>query len=207
MVNPSITKNRMKWYGPRSCRCVSAPPPLSQQTLSFLKAVAVSLPYGCSEISALRYSAHFRDWVGSSFTTMGCVSSKRIRCDSPLYEDVRPVSCLGGSQHRRSNILKEELELVKAEADEDSDRNKRCDRQDTSSRRQSQGELVAAGWPVWLTAVASEAIDGWVPLRADAYERLDKVQKHLSSTSNSYSIFKSLVSCGVSILLDWARDV
>ncbi|KAG6408132.1 hypothetical protein SASPL_131135 [Salvia splendens] len=118
---------------------------------------------------------------------MGCVSSKKIRCDSPLYEDVRSVSCLGSSKWRSNNI-KEELdeaaavELVKAEADEESERNKRCDREDTSSqlkkhvpRRQSQGELVAAGWPVWLTTVASEAIDGWVPLRADAYERLDKI--------------------------------
>lgn len=38
-----------------------------------------------------------------------------------------------------------------------------------------EGEQVAAGWPAWLTAVASEAIHGWVPLRADAFEKLEKV--------------------------------
>lgn len=38
-----------------------------------------------------------------------------------------------------------------------------------------EGEQVAAGWPAWLTAVAGEAIQGWVPLRADAYEKLEKV--------------------------------
>lgn len=38
-----------------------------------------------------------------------------------------------------------------------------------------EGEQVAAGWPAWLSAVAGEAIHGWVPLRADAFEKLEKV--------------------------------
>ncbi|XP_028787539.1 protein IMPAIRED IN BABA-INDUCED STERILITY 1-like isoform X1 [Neltuma alba] len=38
-----------------------------------------------------------------------------------------------------------------------------------------EGEQVAAGWPGWLTAVAGEAIQGWVPLRADAFEKLEKI--------------------------------
>ncbi|MED6122406.1 Protein IMPAIRED IN BABA-INDUCED STERILITY 1 [Stylosanthes scabra] len=38
-----------------------------------------------------------------------------------------------------------------------------------------QGDHVAAGWPAWLSAVAGEAIHGWVPLRADAFEKLDKI--------------------------------
>lgn len=38
-----------------------------------------------------------------------------------------------------------------------------------------EGEQAAAGWPAWLSAVASEAIHGWVPLRGDAFEKLDKV--------------------------------
>ncbi|KAK7265826.1 hypothetical protein RJT34_33450 [Clitoria ternatea] len=38
-----------------------------------------------------------------------------------------------------------------------------------------EGEQAAAGWPAWLSAVACEAIHGWVPLRADAYEKLDKI--------------------------------
>ena len=41
--------------------------------------------------------------------------------------------------------------------------------------RTAEAELVAAGWPPWLTAVAAEAIQGWIPLRSDAYERLDKI--------------------------------
>ena len=39
----------------------------------------------------------------------------------------------------------------------------------------SEGEQVAAGWPSWLAAVAGEAIKGWIPRRADTFEKLDKV--------------------------------
>ena len=38
-----------------------------------------------------------------------------------------------------------------------------------------EGEQVAAGWPSWLAAVAGEAIKGWLPRRADSFEKLDKV--------------------------------
>ncbi|CAN8288164.1 unnamed protein product [Cochlearia groenlandica] len=39
----------------------------------------------------------------------------------------------------------------------------------------SEGEYVAAGWPPWLASVAGEAIKGWVPRRADSFEKLDKI--------------------------------
>lgn len=42
-----------------------------------------------------------------------------------------------------------------------------------------EGEQVAAGWPSWLSAVAGEAIQGWVPLKADSFEKLEKVTQKL----------------------------
>ncbi|CAA0828394.1 Protein kinase superfamily protein [Striga hermonthica] len=48
--------------------------------------------------------------------------------------------------------------------------------------RLAEAEQVAAGWPAWLTAVAGEAIDGWVPLRSDMYERLEKIGQGTYST-------------------------
>ncbi|CAN6475609.1 unnamed protein product [Victoria cruziana] len=45
----------------------------------------------------------------------------------------------------------------------------------TGVPNRTQGEQVAAGWPPWLTAVAGEAINGWVPRRADSFEKLDKI--------------------------------
>ncbi|KAK1427219.1 hypothetical protein QVD17_15902 [Tagetes erecta] len=38
-----------------------------------------------------------------------------------------------------------------------------------------EAEQVAAGWPGWLSAVAGEAIHGWVPFRAESFEKLEKV--------------------------------
>lgn len=37
-----------------------------------------------------------------------------------------------------------------------------------------EGEQIAAGWPSWLASVAGEAINGWVPRRADSFEKFDK---------------------------------
>ncbi|XVF11867.1 hypothetical protein REPUB_Repub08aG0064300 [Reevesia pubescens] len=45
-----------------------------------------------------------------------------------------------------------------------------------------EGEHVAAGWPAWLSAVAGEAIHGWVPLKADSFEKLDKIGQGTYST-------------------------
>jgi cyclin-dependent kinase 12/13 len=41
--------------------------------------------------------------------------------------------------------------------------------------RAAEAEQVAAGWPPWLVAVAAEAVRGWVPRRAESFEKLDKV--------------------------------
>ncbi|XP_059663162.1 probable serine/threonine-protein kinase At1g54610 isoform X2 [Cornus florida] len=41
--------------------------------------------------------------------------------------------------------------------------------------RATEGEQVAAGWPSWLAAAAGEAIKGWLPRRADTFEKLDKI--------------------------------
>ncbi|CAN1162990.1 Cyclin-dependent kinase C-2 C [Linum perenne] len=42
-------------------------------------------------------------------------------------------------------------------------------------RRRVGAEQIAAGWPSWLSAAAGEAINGWIPFQADAYEKLEKV--------------------------------
>ncbi|KAH6559298.1 hypothetical protein KP509_1Z015500 [Ceratopteris richardii] len=41
--------------------------------------------------------------------------------------------------------------------------------------RHNEGEQVAAGWPGWLSAVAGEALRGWIPRRADSFEKLGKI--------------------------------
>ncbi|KAM7266838.1 hypothetical protein ACFE04_009004 [Oxalis oulophora] len=43
------------------------------------------------------------------------------------------------------------------------------------SNRLIDAEPVVAGWPPWLSSAAAEAVHGWLPLRAEAYEKLDKI--------------------------------
>ncbi|XVF58340.1 hypothetical protein PTKIN_Ptkin07bG0058300 [Pterospermum kingtungense] len=43
------------------------------------------------------------------------------------------------------------------------------------SHRLVEAEHVAAGWPAWLSSAAGEAVHGWLPLQADAFEKLDKI--------------------------------
>ncbi|CAN1811470.1 hypothetical protein LINPERHAP1_LOCUS26230 [Linum perenne] len=43
-------------------------------------------------------------------------------------------------------------------------------------------ERVAAGWPAWLSDVTSEAIQGWVPLKADSFQKLDKAKVHIAAS-------------------------
>ncbi|KAJ9173247.1 hypothetical protein P3X46_016404 [Hevea brasiliensis] len=45
------------------------------------------------------------------------------------------------------------------------------------SHRHVGAEQIAAGWPSWLSSAAEEAIHGWLPLRADAFEKLEKVEQ------------------------------
>ncbi|KAG6517344.1 probable serine/threonine-protein kinase At1g54610 [Zingiber officinale] len=43
-------------------------------------------------------------------------------------------------------------------------------------------EYAAAGWPSWLTAVAGDAVKGWLPRRADSFEKLNKIGQGTYST-------------------------
>lgn len=45
----------------------------------------------------------------------------------------------------------------------------------SSIPKAAEGEQVAAGWPSWLALVAGEAIKGWIPRKADSFEKLDKI--------------------------------
>ncbi|KAK6940340.1 Protein kinase domain [Dillenia turbinata] len=44
-----------------------------------------------------------------------------------------------------------------------------------SMSRDTETDNINDGWPSWLTSVAAEAVQGWVPRRADSFEKFDKI--------------------------------
>ncbi|RZS17748.1 hypothetical protein BHM03_00049931 [Ensete ventricosum] len=63
-------------------------------------------------------------------------------------------------------------------------RRQRPDPRPSSPPGHVHGELVAAGWPSWLSNVAGEAIKGWTPRRADTFEKIDKASFLPFSSAN-----------------------
>ncbi|KAK4490720.1 hypothetical protein RD792_001421, partial [Penstemon davidsonii] len=143
---------------------------------------------------------------------MGCISSKKARSESPVYDAVSSSSSSSSRNARRRRPLASSaplhvpgpLEKIKeepeneVEVDEDDKEefvkrirhgysgNLKALKKGASEKknvfnfsikfgRLTESEHVAAGWPAWLSAVAGEAIDGWLPLRSDTYERLEKI--------------------------------
>lgn len=129
---------------------------------------------------------------------MGCVSAKQAVSVTPAaldhsgafnggYGRSRVGSCVGGG----GLVAELELDLKKVKkraatesASEVGESGRTssngCGSESVSFRlgnlhKYVEGEQVAAGWPAWLSAVAGEAIQGWVPLKADSFEKLEKV--------------------------------
>ncbi|OEL22116.1 putative serine/threonine-protein kinase [Dichanthelium oligosanthes] len=130
---------------------------------------------------------------------MGCVASKNAVSVTPAADSSGglrdgshprvvvssapvplPVPAAAVSSLRSSSSAARRSEKVKDEAEEQgkavvavpaASRSFRL----RSLRKSLEGEQVAAGWPPWLSAVAGEAIQGWIPLKADSFEKLEKV--------------------------------
>lgn len=119
---------------------------------------------------------------------MGCVSSKGAVAVTPaadhsgVFRDTvgsgrSPVGPAESSEKKRFNGGGDSVVVSRG----DSGRvNSVCGSESVSFRlgnlqKYVEGEHVAAGWPAWLSAVAGEAIHGWLPLRADNFEKLEKI--------------------------------
>ncbi|CAN6329560.1 unnamed protein product [Urochloa humidicola] len=143
---------------------------------------------------------------------MGCAASRPGTVSSPSYE----VSSSSYSTVSRSASASASADLgsssavsiwsrrpvrldAPAGAEDDDQRRRRSGREASANaaptatttrlgniRRCVEGEQAAAGWPSWLSAVAAEAVQGWVPLRAEGFEKLEKVGQGTYS-----SVFKA----------------
>lgn len=107
---------------------------------------------------------------------------------------VHKTKANGGSVHRPKEddeSVNKSLKATKSNNDNASAGRKQPDFfRFASLSKGAEAEHVMAGWPSWLASVAGEAIKGWVPRRADSFEKLDKV----SSIHDFVFYFNSLES-------------
>lgn len=123
---------------------------------------------------------------------MGCVFGREV--SSGVVSESKEVSNLSAeaSSRRVENVSVKKIDGDVAEGQNDEswkeekvvggEKKPRGERKrsKTNSRlsnlpKHLRGEQVAAGWPPWLTAVCGEALNGWIPRRADSFEKIDKV--------------------------------
>ncbi|KAL1566347.1 Protein IMPAIRED IN BABA-INDUCED STERILITY 1 [Salvia divinorum] len=130
---------------------------------------------------------------------MGCVSSKQTVSVTPAAADHSGASVGGSGRSRVGSFgggsglaaeLDAKLKKVKKRGCSTESGSELGESGRTSSNRSvsfrlhksAEGEQAAAGWPAWLSAVAGEAIQGWVPLTADSFEKLEKIGQGTYST-------------------------
>nr|VDD01220.1 unnamed protein product [Brassica oleracea] len=120
---------------------------------------------------------------------MGCVWCKPSAIeDSPKerlsskpsseYRVTRPVGSYRREESVRTKERSDVVSVVRPVLSNSSRREKKLENVATPHfpiAKAAEGEYVAAGWPPWLASVAGEAIKGWVPRRADSFEKLDKI--------------------------------
>ncbi|KAF8399540.1 hypothetical protein HHK36_015407 [Tetracentron sinense] len=120
---------------------------------------------------------------------MGCIASKQAVSVTPAFDNSGAFrdngsGILASSLRNQAGLV--ELEKTKVESvgggsELGESRRGSSNGGDSLSLRLGnlqkyvEGEQVAAGWPAWLSAVAGEAIQGWVPLKADSFEKLEKI--------------------------------
>ncbi|XP_027358841.1 protein IMPAIRED IN BABA-INDUCED STERILITY 1-like [Abrus precatorius] len=112
---------------------------------------------------------------------MGCINSKnvvtRARSPSPVKGDLAvslTASSKGfvGSEHRTGTGDDRNIKLKKNGSKKS---NGSLSFRIGVPHRYLEAEQNAAGWPPWLTAAAAEAVQGWVPLKADSFQKLEKI--------------------------------
>lgn len=97
-------------------------------------------------------------------------------------KEVSAAKLASGSNSKLEEVQESEAQKEeKVEGDHKSRESRRRSRQNANPRprnvpKQSRAEQGAAGWPSWLTEICGEALRGWVPRRADTFEKIDKVR-------------------------------
>ncbi|XP_062204157.1 protein IMPAIRED IN BABA-INDUCED STERILITY 1-like isoform X2 [Phragmites australis] len=115
--------------------------------------------------------------MGCAASRSGAVASPAYEVSSSSYEVSRSASASVSAELGSASIWSRPVRLEAFElggADEE-ERRRPGEARLGGFRRYIEGEQAAAGWPSWLSAVAAEAVQGWVPLKAESFEKLEKI--------------------------------
>lgn len=122
---------------------------------------------------------------------MGCVLGREV--SSGIVSESKEVKELNVESRRKIesvSVTKTDTSSVVEIQNEETQKEEKVegDKKPRGERRRSRpnprlsnppkhlrGEQVAAGWPPWLSAVCGEALNGWIPRRADTFEKIDKI--------------------------------
>ncbi|OMO98919.1 hypothetical protein COLO4_13625 [Corchorus olitorius] len=121
---------------------------------------------------------------------MGCVLGREVssgivsesrESKTASFESNRKVENVSVSKND-SSVVEVENEGAQKEEKADGERKQRGERRRSKPNprfgnvpKHSRGEQVAAGWPQWLSDACGEALNGWIPRRADTFEKIDKI--------------------------------
>lgn len=120
---------------------------------------------------------------------MGCISSKNVsylgdQSASPVQDRENTPGPDFSSTNQHHRVFVDHSLEASQNINRRSRKSKRLGGSDSRvgksllsglSHRNIEAEHAAAGWPSWLCEVASEAVHGWVPLKAEAFQKLEKV--------------------------------
>ncbi|XP_076901668.1 cyclin-dependent kinase C-2 C-like [Bidens hawaiensis] len=116
---------------------------------------------------------------------MGCISSKHA-VKSNIHHPIVTPKTNNSFKNNNNKICNKDVVLEYDDVNNNNNKHVKKPSFTFSLRfgRSTVAEHVAAGWPPWLSAVAAEAIDGWVPQKSDRFERLEKIGR--GTYSNVY---------------------
>ncbi|XP_010470362.1 PREDICTED: probable serine/threonine-protein kinase At1g54610 isoform X1 [Camelina sativa] len=120
---------------------------------------------------------------------MGCVfgreaaaTSEPKQAKSSKASGVEGESSVQVTNKRSNGAVSEVVEKKNEEENGDKERKSKGDRRRSKPNprlsnpsKHWRGEQVAAGWPSWLSDACGEALNGWVPRKADTFEKIDKI--------------------------------
>lgn len=120
---------------------------------------------------------------------MGCVLGRPVSSSDSVSGSIHQVSTRYERKEVKETVTEAEtissIVVPVARVDEikednekltgESKRSNKADPRKSNPPKHLIGEQISAGWPSWLSEICGEALNGWLPRKADSFEKIEKV--------------------------------